>query len=483
MRRWRILPPALGVILPPALGVILPPALGVAVVLLGTLVVPFDSAVNVAFPAIIRAFALPIPAIQWVVIAYTLTYAALMLVFGRLGDMLGHRRVFLLGTACSTAAFLGCAAAPSYPLLLLARVVQGVGAALALSCGPALVTGLYPESQRARILGLYTMVFGAGGAAGSLLAGVLVARFGWPAVFWFRAPLSLAAFVLAWGLPVAAPQGPRESFDAAGAALLVLTIGALLLGLNRLQTGYGPALFAVSGLAGLGFVVRERRAAFPIIDLRCFRQADFALLNLGNVAVSLTGFSIPLLAPFFLVGVAGLSAPEEGLMLAVAGLGTTLAAPIAGRLAGTVPPRRLVMAGAAATAVGQALLSTTGASPDLPVFAAWMFVQGAGLGLFQVGYFEIAAATLPREQRGVAGSLVMMTRTLGIVAGATVLMLGFQTLRAHAVAAGLPDDAAFLAGFRDVYRLVALLPVAVIVVLGLSRARGKDQGMPGGRRP
>ena len=195
----------------------LSPAWGVAVVCLGTLVVPFDSAVNVAFPAIIRAFALPIPAIQWVVIAYTLTYAALMLVFGRVGDMLGHRRVFLFGTGCSAAAFLWCAAAPSYPWLLAARVAQGVGAALALSCGPALATSLYPEAQRSRILGLYTMVFGIGGAAGSLLAGVLVQRFGWQAVFWFRAPLSLAAFLCAWGLPAALPTGPREHF---GPALL-----------------------------------------------------------------------------------------------------------------------------------------------------------------------------------------------------------------------------------------------------------------------
>ena len=118
------------------------PMWGVFIVGLGTLVVPFDSSVNVAFPHIIRAFGLPIPAIQWVVIAYTLTYAALMLVFGRVGDMLGHRLVFRLGCAASTAAFLCCAAAPSYRWLLAARVTQGIGAAMALSCGPALATAL-----------------------------------------------------------------------------------------------------------------------------------------------------------------------------------------------------------------------------------------------------------------------------------------------------------------------------------------------------
>src|SRR3954451_22779752 len=158
------------------------PAFGVFVVGLGTLVVPFDSSVNVAFPHIIRAFGLPIPAIQWVVIAYTLTYAALMLVFGRIGDMLGYRRIFLFGCAWSTIAFVCCAAAPSYGWLLVARVMQGIGAALALSCGPALATSLYPEGERTRILGLYTMVFGLGGAVGPVLAGQLVQYWGWQSV-------------------------------------------------------------------------------------------------------------------------------------------------------------------------------------------------------------------------------------------------------------------------------------------------------------
>src|SRR3984957_5368844 len=120
---------------------------------LGTLVVPLDSAVNIGFPAIVRRFELPIPMIQWVVISYVLTQTCLLLTFGRIGDMLGYRRVFLVGTGWSTLAFIACAAAPSYPVLLAGRVAQGVGAGLILSCGPALATSLFPESLRARALG------------------------------------------------------------------------------------------------------------------------------------------------------------------------------------------------------------------------------------------------------------------------------------------------------------------------------------------
>jgi MFS family permease len=273
----------------------LPPALGVGVVCLGTLVVPFDSAVNVAFPAIIRAFSLPIPAIQWVVIAYTLTYAALMLVFGRLGDMLGHRRVFLLGTGCSTVAFLVCAAASSLPWLLAARVAQGVGAALALSCGPALATWLYPESQRSRILGLYTMIFGVGGAAGSLLAGVLVQRFGWQAVFWFRAPIALVSLVFAKGLTSAARTEGRDRFDVPGAVLLALGLTSLLLGItatSRLGAGdylaVLPLGIAAASLAA--FIWWEGRAAQPIVRIDLFRDRGFAAINLVNALLNLCAF-------------------------------------------------------------------------------------------------------------------------------------------------------------------------------------------------
>ncbi|HJS85335.1 MAG TPA: MFS transporter, partial [Acetobacteraceae bacterium] len=162
---------------------------------------PLDSAVNVDFPRITAHFGLAIPLIQWVVVSYTLASASLVLVFGRAGDIAGHRRIFLLGTAWSGAAFLLCAMAPSFPWLLAGRALQGVGAGLVLSCGPALVTGLYPAALRPRAVGVYTATFGIGGALGPVLGGILLAQFDWSSVFWVRAPVALLALALGLRLP------------------------------------------------------------------------------------------------------------------------------------------------------------------------------------------------------------------------------------------------------------------------------------------
>src|SRR5215208_4621993 len=184
-----------------------------ALVGLGISVVPLDTAVNIAFPDITGSFGLPIPMIQWVVICYVLTHAGLMLAFGRVGDMWGHGRVFRAGLLWSIVAFLLCAAAPSFGWLLFARFLQGISAGLILSCAPALVTSLYPEARRSHALGMFTLMFAIGSAAGPLIGGLLVARWGWPAVFWFRAPIALTSLLLLRGLPGGGEAGRAQRFD------------------------------------------------------------------------------------------------------------------------------------------------------------------------------------------------------------------------------------------------------------------------------
>ena len=439
---------------------------GLVVIGLGTLVVPLDSMVNVAFPDIVRDFDIPIPMIQWVVISYVLTHASLMLVFGRLGDMVGHRRIFLAGAALSGVAFVGCALAPAYGWLLAARVAQGMGAALLLSCGPALATFLFPENERARALGLYTMIFGLGGAVGPPLAGLLVEEWGWRAVYAARVPLCVLAFVFALRLPGGA-TGPRERFDGIGAVLLTTAITTALLAVNTTRdwATHGwllAGLAAVAVATGVAFVRQERRVERPIIDVSLFRDAGFSAINLGNVLVNLSAFAVMLLAPFYLVQVEGVSVAVLGLVLAASAIGMMVSAPIAGRLAARVPARRLLVVGAAMVAASLALVAQMA---GLGVMVPALLLQGVGMGLYQVAYADIVTRTLPLRARGVAGSLAMMTRTLGTVAGASVLMLVFQGARGAAEAEGLLPDAALAAGFRVAFLLASGITVATAVLL------------------
>lgn len=431
---------------------------------LGTLVVPLDSAVNIDFPFIVHRFGLPIPMIQWLVISYVLTQTSLLISFGRIGDLLGYRRVFLAGTGFSTLAFLGCALAPSYSWLLAGRVAQGIGAGLILSVGPALATSAFPETMRPRILGLYMMIFGLGSALGPSVFGLLLERVGWSAVFTFRAPIAACAFLLTWTLPAPPRTTQRETFDAPGGALLAVALSGMLVALNQIrQPLWLTVATGVSVLAFLGFVRRERRAERPVIDLDYFGDRQFSAINVAFALVNLAGFSIMLLVPFYLSAISGLSVPAGGLLLAMSPVGTMLAAPLAGRLTEGRSPRLVALAGMAACAIGLAGVSLAGSSPDIALLALAMFVQGFGMGLFQVAYFDIITATIPRHDRGVAGALGMATRSIGTVTGATVLMLVFQTLQgAHA----------FVPAFQQTFRVAAAIP-AVLLVLGLLQKRDR----------
>jgi MFS family permease len=446
---------------------------------LGTLVVPLDTAVNIAFPAITSAFGLALADIQWVIIAYVLTYGSLMLGIGRVGDVFGHALVFRAGLAWSVGGFLLCAAAPGFGWLLACRVVQGIGAALVISCGAALVTGLYPESQRPRVLGAYAFCFAAGSVIGPALGGALVERFGWPVVFWGRVPIALAALLLLRGLPAQPRRGTARDVDAPGAALLAVTIGALLLAVNQARHLAAGGLLALplAGLAlgaGAGFVWWARRTARPVITLHHARDARVLFALAATIAANAAAFAVLLLVPYWLTRVAGLPGGLAGLVLAAGPLGAMLASPLAGWGAGRLPATAIAAAGLALVALGLGLVA--GWAPAVPplAMAACLLVSGAGLGLVQVSGTDMITGAMPREDRGVAGSLAMLARTLGIVTAASLLALLFAAWEAGALRAGATPEAAFLAAFAGALWGAAALPAGFLAVLLVAlRRRGR----------
>lgn len=452
------------------------------VVCLGTLAAPLDSAVNIAFPRITAAFGLEQAGIRWVIISYVLTYASLSLVCGKIGDLFGYRRVFVVGLVISAAAYAACSLATQFPALLAGRVLQGVGAALTWSCAPALATSLYPETERTRILAFYSAAIAFGSALGPLAGGALVERFGWPVVFWARLPLVLSAFALAWLIPARAPQAARHSFDWTGALLLVASLSALLLTAARPEMGHAEAVSA--GLVALGlmmlwaFVAHEARHPDPILRPALFRKGGFLALNVASIAMNLAGFAVMLLVPFHLARTAGLEAGLGGLVLGSNAVGVIAGSWLAGRLARPLGHGTLAATGAVLSVAGLGSVSLWQAETAPPVMAAVLFAQGLGLGLFQVAYSDQVIATLPQADRGVAGSLTLVTRTIGIVGAAAGLSLLSRHLEAQAGLAG--DPAAALTAFNGTFRLVSLgLAVGLSLVLAvagigrLARKRGE----------
>jgi EmrB/QacA subfamily drug resistance transporter len=446
--------------------------LSLALVGLGASVVPLDTAVNIAFPDITASFGLPLPMIQWVVICYVLTYASLLLAFGRIGDIFGHTRVFRAGLLWDFVAFLLCAAAPSYGWLLFFRFLQGIGAGLVISVAPALVVGLFPEQRRARAVAAFTMIVALSSAAGPLIGGALVDFWGWPAVFWFRAPIALIGLLFVDPAPTAAGR-VREPLDIPGALLLTLGISTLLLTLNRLQhIGFDDplliALVATAAASLVGFVLWERRAPRPIIDLDLFRNRGFAIVNFASVLIYLTSFSVLLFVPYYFVRLAGLPLPAAGAVLALSFVGTMAASPLAGRLIEKLPAERIALLGAVLGGAGLFAIGTwrPGGSWQAVAIVAALITQGFGVGLFQVAYIDVVMGTLPRQHRGVAGSLATLTRTLGTVSGATLLTVLFHGVEAAAGTAGQPPDISFLAAFATTFHVAG----AVMALTGILAA-------------
>lgn len=403
--------------------------LALAVVCLGSLLSPLDTTVNTAFPVITAAFALPLRDIQWVVIAYVLAMSSFALVFGHLGDRYGHRRIFAIGLAASVLAHTAVALAPNFPTLVAMRAVQGAAAGIAVSCAPAIATLLYPAADKARVLALYIAVGSVAMAAGPWLGGLLLQSFGWPGVFWFRAPLALAALLLLPLLPASkvgeASQSSTARFDWAGAVGLSALLTSLMLGLAEL-TRPGASLWLTlallaGGVAGTFWWVRhESSATHPVLRMAPFREARFSGIQATSVLINLACFANLLLLPYVLTHAAGASLASAGLMLSMYPGGSVLGSLVAGRLAARGSSSGLMTAGLVVAATGLGLTAAVlWAAPPPAYLVLCMLTSGIGLGLFQVGYMDATTSMLPVDERGVAGSLVSVTRLLGILLGAT----------------------------------------------------------------
>lgn len=435
--------------------------LAIAVVCLGSLVAPLDTTVNTAFPVITAAFGLAMRDIQWVVIAFVLAQTSLALVFGHLGDRIGHRRVFAAGMAACVLGHLAVALAPNYPLLVAARVLQGMAVGMAVSCAPALVTLLVPPADKAKVLAIYAAAGSLGMALGPWLGGLLIQAFGWPGVFFFRAPIALLALLMLPAVPTVSVrrEQPAGRFDWPGALGLIGVLAALALGLAELTRPDAAALPALPALAlgvagALAWVRHESRVTHPVMRIAPFRSLRFAGMQAASVVINLACFANLLLLPYVLTRQAGMGIGSVGLVLSAYPGGSVLGNALAGRLGTRLRPAGLMIGGLWVAVAGLGVCAVVLGSepsgvPAVTPLVLGMLLSGLGLGLFQVGYMDQTTTLLPVHERGVAGSLVSVTRLLGILLGATGISWLHGLTGQHAISFAVL--AALLGGFALVF--------------------------------
>jgi len=435
-----------------------------------------DLAVNVAFPAITAAFALETRAIRWVVVCYVLTYSGLMLAFGKLGDRVGYRPLFRAGLIVSAVSFVACALAPDYATLLVARIGQGVGTALVMSCAPALATLLFDESRRVDAFGAYTGLTAVGSVVAPLVGGASIVLLDWSGVFWFRAPIAVLALALLPLLPQvdqARSSIPRERDGWVSALLLAGSMTLLLLPVTLvgMDVAAWPALAAAFGGVALmfAFVQRERRAPEPFFPRPTVPARRFVYANLTGAAVYFAAFAIPLLVPYYLARSAGLSPFEIGAVLAASPIGIAIGSAFAPRIVRARDAQWLALLGGMLVALGSFSISLWNGSSALVVVVGTLAMHGLGLGLFQVAYGDIVLAALPREDRGVAGSLTMVVRTIGVVVAAALLTSALHTLERANSAAGRAPLAAWVDAFSTIFLGLGLTLAAFFLFRGLDR--------------
>ena len=417
------------------------PRLPLVAVCLGYFMVILDvTVVTVALPVIGDALHSGVTGLQWVVDGYTLVFAGLLLFCGGLGDRLGGKPVFLAGLLVFTLASAGCAAAPTSAVLILARLVQGVGAALLVPASLSLLRAAYPgRAERARAFGVWGMVAGLAAGAGPVLGGVLVAGLGWRSVFLLNLPVGLTALLLSVRhVPGSAADRGRRGLDlraqtAAAVGLAGLATGCIEAGALGWTHPVVLGAFGVFPVALVAFLLLERRSPAPMLPLALFRAAGFSASTVIGLLLNTGFYGLLFLAPLYFQQVHHYSALRTGLALLPAVCLIAVGSALAGRVAARTGPRPPMVAGLVVGAAG--LAGWVFAGPDTPyaVLVVPMAAAGLGTALTMPAATAAVMESVPADRGGAAAAVFNAARQLGSALGVAL----FGTLIAGGLVAGL----------------------------------------------
>jgi EmrB/QacA subfamily drug resistance transporter len=453
-------------------------ATGLALICAAQFVLQLDfSIVNVALPTIQRQLGFTAAHLQWVVTGYALTFGSLLLLGGRAGDLIGHRRLLLAGLGLFGLSSLSAGLAQSEAMLIGSRFLQGASAALVAPSALALLTAIFNEGPpRTRALGMFQGATAAGAMAGIVLGGLLTEYIGWRAIFLVNPPIVIVLSVLVMRLLPNDTRGERSRLDLGGASLVTASIAALIFGLSEgQQQGFGaaPAVAAIllAGLLAVAFVVVERRVAEPMLPISIFadrprRAALVAVLVMGAV---LAGYLYSL--TLYMQNVLHYSAVLTGVALVPATV-TVMVVSMLGvpRLLPRAGVKRMLLFGLVALGLGQLWLSQITASGRYPVHVLpGLLLTAFGIGLALPTASVAVTAGVDARRRGLAGGLYVAAQQIGIAAGLAAL----ATVAAdRASSAGGSAVAGYRLSFLVATGLVAIAAVNVVMQMRSTRGHG-----------
>lgn len=412
-------------------------------VMMAVIMGPIDgSIVNVVLPSIATHFQCDYALAQWVPTIYMLAICSFILVYGRLGDMLGYKRIFLTGLACFAVASLLCGLSKNIWMLIVFRGFQGLMVAMQMSLGMAIITSAFPPKERGKAIGIYSTAIALGLMLGPVLGGIIAQFLSWRFVFFINVPIAVVA--LLWGYRVI-PQGikkPGQRLDFLGAGLAFLFLFSMLLYANRGEklgwvSGWGISLLICIVVFGWLFFRTEKRTEQPMLNLSIFSSRRFSFACLSSLLNYMALYTVVFLTPWYLADGLQYNVLTVGLVMMTFALLTFFIGPLSGSLSDHIGSRGLAFFGMFINACGLVLLSRLG--PDSGrLDVAWrLAICGFGAGMFQSPISSALMGSAPVQFRGIASSILSVTRNTGMafgiaVAGAIVYNLAPFTTRGHA---------------------------------------------------
>lgn len=436
------------------------------IVVMSTFMATLDSSiVNVALPQMARAMDVDTSQIQLVVTSYLIVIVGIILIFGKLGDMLGKTKIYTAGIALFTLGSLLCGITSSFPVLIGARIVQAVGAAATMANNQGIITQVFPATERGRALGFVGTAVALGSLVGPGLGGLIVGASSWEYIFLINVPVGVVVLFLAIKLLPRSNKKTTSKLDMLGAELFMLSIVLLFVALGQAQSlGFANPLiltgFGISIGSFIAFIRVEQKRKNPLLPLDIFKNKLFSL-SIFCAFISFVGlFCNNIIQPFYLQDVMSYSPEQAGLMMMIFPLILTVVSPLSGHLSDKIGSELLTFIGLVLICLGLFLMSTLTEQSTLVTMVIFIVVLSVGMGLFQSPNNSLIMSTVSRHQLGIAGSVNALVRNMGMVSGialATTMLYGSMSgelgYRVTDYVAG--QNGAFINGMRIVYMTAA----------------------------